>query len=71
MDENKVTLSLDEFLMLRDKACDLDTLLDTIFSTAKKSAYLDYLSLDDHAISNVLEVIAPKHMDKILGSKEV
>lgn len=54
-----VTIPFDEFLKIRDDACDFDTLVETILSTSRASYCGDRLSFSDDAINEVLRFVAP------------
>lgn len=54
-----VTIPLDEFLKIRDDACDFDTLVETILSTSRASYCEGRLLFSDDAINEVMRFIAP------------
>ena len=67
-DENKVTISLEEYVILRNKAIDLDRILNTIIGDLTLSYSKEYLRVDDkEKVADIIKVLYPEVYDHLLA----
>ena len=67
--ENKVIISLDEYLILKFKERDLEKLVSTILAEFRLSYNQEYLRINDgDNVADVIKVLYPEVYDDILDS---